>query len=145
MYDQIENYFVDEDMLDALLEVYKPKFKMVEDYWDSLQKGEIVGYEAIDDTLQKVTGLFMEFNLVATIADTELDKQEGKLGLSIKANQSKDKKLTEQAVNREVSVAVHSFRRVRNLFRAYRDNCNSSKENCQSRIKVYTGKRETEN
>lgn len=146
MYDELEKYFDNEDILDALLQDYKIKFKQVEDYWDSLQKGEIVGYDAIDETLTKLTGLYMELNVIAIIADTEVQKKKGFFNLQFtREAENEGKKVVQSSIDRQVDKAVQPWRRVRNILQAYCDSCKSGKETAQSRLKVFSETRGKEN
>jgi len=133
-YKTIESYFMSTEGMEELLESYSEDFKMIDEISEQLKTGTINSYDQIDELLGKLAGLANRCELVEEIADTYKKKEEGRLSFE-KINNAGDKKVTMSKVDAEVSHEVQDIRRVRNIFRAYKQNADRSLQATQSRLR----------
>lgn len=135
-YKNIEAYFLSEESVAELLELYNTQFNQVQEIADKLIGGQIMTQEEIEENLDKLTGLYMSLNIVAEIAETAKKDEEGKRNFSrIKEFETAGKKPVQNAIDKLVFGDVQYLRRVRNLFQAYRGSADKGMGSAQSRLK----------
>lgn len=135
-YKSIEAYFLSEESVAELLELYSTQFNQVQEIADKLIGGQIMTQEEIEENLDKLTGLYMSLNIVSEIAETAKKDEEGKRNFSrIQEFEAKKKKPVQNAIDKLVFGDVQYLRRVRNLFQAYRGSADKGMGSAQSRLK----------
>ena len=134
-YKTIESYFMSEEGVQELLDLYTPQFNEVQEIADKLISGQIMTKEEIDLSLSKITGLYMTLNIVTVIADTAKKQEEGKRNFQrIQEFETAKKKPVQSAIDKLVFSDVQYLRRVRNIFQAYRGSAEKGMGSAQSRL-----------
>lgn len=137
-YTQIENYFSNEKKCEELLSEYETLFMEVDMIAEKLANGEVENDQDIKEALAKTTGLYMQLNIVTEIANTTKFKEEGRLNfVKVKELEDEGKKVVQAQLDKQISHEVQYLRRVRNIFKAYRDSADKAIGSCQSRLKNY--------
>ncbi len=135
-YKTIESYFMSEEGVGELLELYSPQFNNVQEIADKLINGQITTQEEIEKNLDKLTGLYMTLNIVTEIAETVKKDEEGKKNFTrIQEFETAKKKPVQSAIDKLVFADVQYLRRVRNIFQAYRGSAEKGMGSAQSRLK----------
>ena len=145
-YKTIESYFQDESKLEELLMNYKEAFDTV-DQQSILFKESILNNKVeIQNVLDKLTGVYMNLILPSQIAQSQKGTKEDifysqrKMEIentivTNKKGEPEPKKFVAAAVERESSVHIANYRRVRNIFEAYISACEKGITTCQSKLK----------
>ena len=134
-YKSIEDRFKDETSIETLLIDYEDKFQKVEEDAEKLINGS-VSLEEVEEILKTQTGIYMLLNIVTEIAETVKKKEEGRINYEkIQECEASGKKVVQTSIDKIVSTEVQYLRRVRNLFKAYRDSCDKCILSCQSILK----------
>lgn len=134
----IENYFSSEKKCEELLSEYETLFMEVDMIAEKLANGEVENDQDIKEALAKTTGLYMQLNIVTEIANTTKSKEEGRLNfVKVKELEDDNKKVVQAQLDKQISHEVQYLRRLRNIFKAYRDSADKAIGSCQSRLKNY--------
>lgn len=116
----IEKMFESEDTLDQVLAECQSDIEQI-DYWSGVRKDNLTdnGNE-ITKALNELSGCFSNLRIVLGIAETEKKNREiRRYGqLRIEAETAK-KKFVSAVAEKEASVSVSAYRRIRNLILAY--------------------------
>lgn len=135
-YKAIEQLLSSEKGCEQLLSDYEVKFMQISSIAESLETGEVKGYERIDSTLTELTGLYMQLHDVTEIIDTYKTGEEGRRNFAtVKDLGSKGEKVVQAQIDKIVSHEVHYLRRVRNIFAANRDRADKGMFSCMARLK----------
>lgn len=139
-YKEIESYFLSEEGIEELLEIYSSQFNQVQEIADSLMNGGMTTQEEIEQMLDKITGLYMSLNIVREIASDQKKDFEGKENFKIiQERTAKKDKVVQNQVDAQVSANVQFIRRVRDIFQAYCGSAEAGKGSAQSRLKKVKG------
>lgn len=145
-YSLVKNFFED-NKYDELLESYVPKFEVVDKYAQMLQSGVVDNPAECIKALNELTGVYMDIKkIVEIIGAIKLNKElkfyvdrkkEYEDGDILDAN-DKPAKFVSAAVERESSLHVADYRRIRNIFSAYLDSSTQGIQSIQSILKSLT-------
>jgi len=138
IYKDIEKYFKDEKGLEQLLLKYKEVFEKINYYEGLFKDGILSTPNETDDAMKQLGSIYSTLNVVATIADTQKKNIEDKYFVDLRNKKIKKKKgdkVIAAVLDKESSVHVALYRRVRNIFQAYRDSCDRLISICQSSLK----------
>jgi len=133
---EIEKMFENEEQLGKLLQSYSEVFDKIDYYQDLFQNGAIDTPGETDKIMKELTGIFMSISIIATIADSEKTNRESRKynTLRIEASNRGEKPVVAQ-LDREASAFVAPYRKIRNIFQAYRDVCDRAISVCQSSLR----------
>ena len=112
--------------LKELLDKYKDIFQRVEDYGNQFREGIIDSPHIVDSAMSELIGIFVSLNTATIVLESETRAKED----LCKEEKKKD------IISNESSI-INLFRRMRNIFRAYRDNCEKLITVCQSRLRTF--------
>ena len=133
---EYENLFQDEEHLTQLINKYQESFDRVNHYSDLFRNGAIYDPEETDKAMKDLTGIFMSLSIVATMAETEKMNREVRFYNQAKMKvENEGGKAVVAQLDRQSSAHVASWRKVRNIFQAYRDVCDRVISVCQSSLK----------
>lgn len=134
--EKIESYFAKEETLSKVIDELKNDFTQVE-YHANLMKDNLTNNpEEAKKALNKLTGLFMFLRTALAIAETEKKNREitAYEKLRIEAGKT-DTKFTSSVAERQASVSVKEYRRIRNIISAYVESCNKAINSLQSLLR----------
>jgi hypothetical protein len=129
-------YFEDTDGLEKLIADYKDVFEMIEDYGTQLRSG--VAYTADDykECLDKLTGAFISLEPLYAVAEAVKLNQETQAYVSMKkALEDKGEKVVAASLEKESSLSVAPYRRVRAILEGYVEACSKGIGTCQTQLK----------
>ena len=138
IYSRIEKYFK-EDKLEELLKECSESFEKIEYYSHSLRNKIIDNLSETDLAMKELTGIYMYLNVVCMIAETEKINRESLYYYERKLELENEgiKKVVGSQIEREASNHVKNYRRVRNIFEAYKNSCDRAISVCQSSLKTW--------
>lgn len=135
-HNQIEALLSSKEKCEELLNNYEQKFLQVSMIADKFENGEIKTEQQLKDTLDELTGLYMQLDLVTEVVDTYKTGEEGRLNFAkTKELTDKGEKVNQSSLDKIISHEVHYLRRVRNIFNANRNRADKGIGSCQSRLK----------
>ena len=135
-YKEIETYFMSEEGINELLEIYAPQFNQVQEIADMLMSGGMTTQEEIEKNLDKITGLYMSLNIVLEIAEDQKKDFQGVENFRlIQEKTAKKEKIVQNQIDALVSANAQYIRRVRDIFKAYCGSAEAGKGSAQSRLK----------
>jgi len=131
-----EKYFESKEGLEELLKEYEEIFSMVDDYGQQLITGVLSSGEDYRVCLDKMTGAFVTLEPLYTMAESTKLNEETKAYVSMKKEkEDKGEKVVSAALERESSLAVADFRRVRAILEGYVEACAKAIGTCQTQLK----------
>lgn len=141
IYNQIESFFDSPEGMEKLLVEFTPAFQKIEEYSRLLKNGILDNGMECTKALSELTGIYLELKPVAVIAETIKSTEELRVYTRRKEEiEMTDAKFTSAAVEREASLAVASYRRIRNIFEAYLEASERGIQSVQSVLKFLTTK-----
>jgi hypothetical protein len=118
-YFTIEQYFLN-GKLEEVLALYKEDFEAADSYSKEFMNNILISPVECQEALDILTGLYMKFNVVYSIADFQYQKK---------------KELAK--TNKDLSSVSMTFLRIRNIFKAYIDNVKRAISTSQSQLKYW--------
>lgn len=136
---EIEKCFQDEKTLEKVLDEIKIDIEKI-DYWANLMKdGITLNPEEAKNALNDLTARFMSLKTVLAIAETEKKNREirhyNKIRIDIENKTRPDKKFVSASAEKEASVFVAKYRRIRNIIKAYMESAEKGISTMQSLLK----------
>lgn len=129
-------YFTDVAGLEKLLTDYKDVFDMVDDYGQQLISGILSTPEDYKTCLDKMTGAYVSLEPLYTMAESKKLNEELSAYVSMKRDlESKGEKVVAASLDKEASLAVADFRRVRAILEGYVEACSKAIGTCQTQLK----------
>lgn len=117
---KIEEYFESEEALNELLVDYKEVFETLDDLSNQLRQGVITTSDDFKTLLNSATGYYGTLEPLYSLSIAVKENSELKAYADIKINiENGGGKFTSAPVEREASLAVAAYRRVRNILEAY--------------------------
>ncbi len=133
---EIEQLFKVKDF-NGILENIKDDIEKVE-YYSTIMKQNITDNgEEVSKAMNELTGVFMSLKIVLAIATTEKKNAEVKYYVNLKT-EAVDKKFVATVADKEASLAVADYRRIRNVVEGYVEACNKAISTLQSVLKKIT-------
>lgn len=133
---EIEKYFQKEDTLDKVLEECSEDFEKIDYYAGIMKDGITDNPEEAKDALIKLTGIFMSLKIVLSIAETEKKNREGRYYDQLRIDtENEGKKFVSSVADKQASVLVSNYRRVRNSITGYVNSCEKAISTLQSILK----------
>lgn len=125
-----------EEKFEEILEELSEDMNSVDNYNDSVKAGVTQMPEEAKAIMNKMTGLFGEFTIIAEIIGTYKKQMEDNKYMKIKTESAKNNtKFTDASARREASASVQAYRRLRNIAQAYKETCDKTINTCQSTLK----------
>lgn len=136
---KIEEYLQSEETLSKVLDEIKDDIEKV-DYWANLMKdGITLNPEEAKNALNDLTGRFMSLITALSIAETEKKNREtrhyNKIKMDIDNGVRSEKKFVSTVADKEASAVVASYRRIRNIIKAYMESAEKGISTMQSLLK----------
>jgi hypothetical protein len=130
------DYFDSIEGLQKLLTDYKDTFDMVDDYGQQLIAGILNTPEDYKSCLDKLTGAYVSLEPLYTMAEAKKLNEELQAYVSMKRDlESKGEKVVAASLDKEASLAVADFRRVRAILEGYVEACSKAIGTCQTQLK----------
>lgn len=131
-----KDYFMNIEGLEKLLVDYKDVFEMVDDYGQQLIQGILSTPDDYKICLDKMTGAFVSLEPLYTMAESKKLNEELQAYVSMKRElESKGEKVVAASLEKESSLAVAEFRRIRAILEGYVEACAKAIGTCQTQLK----------
>ncbi len=133
---ELEQLFQSEETLDQALQKCKEDFDRV-DYYAGLLKSAITdNAEEAKKALNELTGIYVSLKTALAVAESEKKNREIRKYDSIRIKTEEEgKKFISVSAEREASLYVANYRRIRNYIQAYTDACEKAISTLQSILK----------
>lgn len=132
----IETLFQSEDTLNEVLDELKSDFQAIDKISKQLKSRNINNPLELKGGLDELTGIYMNLNPILAIAESELDNREVKYYEKLRIDiENAGGKFTSASAERQAEAFVSSYRRIRNLIRAYVEVAEKGISTFQSRLK----------
>jgi len=119
-----------------LLEAHLELFNLIEKFALEFRLGKINNPEATDVAMKELNGAYMTLNIIVGIAEEQKKTREDILFNQLyQSNQTLGLKAIVSNLEKQASEKVSTYRRIHNIFRAYRDSCDKAISVCQSSLK----------
>lgn len=131
-------YYFKEGKLGEVFEPFREPFDRIVFYEDSLKNGVVDTPDEIYQAIKELVAIFSLLNVTAKIAETYKTNTEVKYYNTRKIELQKEAKaerITSAFLDKEASYHVTEYRRVANIFAAYRDSCDRIVSVLQSCLK----------
>jgi hypothetical protein len=129
-------YFESTEGLEKLLVDYKDVFEMVDDYGQQLIQGVLSNGEDYRVCLDKLTGAYISLEPLYTMAEAK--KLNAELGTYVTLKrelENKGEKVVAASLEKEASLIVADFRRIRAILEGYVEACSKAIGTCQAQLK----------
>ena len=131
-----KNYFDSQEGLQNLLNDYKEVFEMIEDFGQQLIQGIPDTPDDYKEILDKLTGAFITLEPLYTQSEAKKLNEELQAYVSMKRElENKGEKVVAASLEKESSLAVADFRRVRAILEGYVESCAKAIGTCQTQLK----------
>jgi len=132
-------YFESEESLDQILVDYKDLFEQIEDYGQQLLQGIISTPEDYSSLLNFATGAYTSLETLYSIAEATKLNEELRHYVTMKRElESKGEKVVATNLDKEASLAVANFRRIRAILEGYVLSSEKIIITCQTQLKRMT-------
>jgi len=129
-------YFENEETLNQILVDYKDLFNQIEDYGQQLVSGVISTSEDFTNLLNFATGAYTSLETLYSIAEATKLNEELKQYVTLKRDlESKGEKVVATSLDKEASLAVANYRRIRAILEGYVLSSEKIIATCQSQLK----------
>lgn len=129
-------YFESIEGLEKLILDYKDTFDMVEDFGTRMRDGILSSPDDYKECLDKLTGAFMCLEPLYAIAEAVKLNEETQAYVSMKkALEDKGEKVVAASLEKESSLSVAPYRRVRAILEGYVEACSKGIGTCQTQLK----------
>lgn len=130
------NYFESAEGLEKLLVDYKDIFEMIDDFGQQLIQGIPNTPDDYKEILDKLTGAFVALEPLYTQAEAKKLNEELQAYVTAKRElEAKGEKVVAASLEKEASLAVADFRRVRAVLEGYVEACSKAIGTCQTQLK----------
>ena len=135
-YEKIVAYFKTENGLVELITDYKPLFDTIDSIGNDMMQGIITTMSQYKETLNILTGAYMSLEPLFSLAVAHKLNEENKTYVQKKEETEKSgNKVVSAALEKEASLAVSEFRRIRNILEGYVLSCEKGIVTCQTQMK----------
>ena len=132
------DYFVNEESLNKLMEDCQSTFELINDFREQFIQGILSTSEDYRDALDKLTGAYMKLEPLYTMSIAYKENEENKFYVTTKRElEAKGEKVVAASLEKESSVAVALPRRVRNLLEGYVEAAAKGINTCQTQLKRF--------
>lgn len=129
-------YFDTKEGLEKLLIEYKDIFDMIDDYGQQLISGILSTGEDYKTCLDKMTGAYTSLEPLYTQAEAKKLNEELQAYVTLKRElENKGEKVVAASLEKESSLAVADFRRIRAILEGYVEACSKCIGTCQTQLK----------
>jgi len=134
---EIEQYFQDEGTLGKVLEECKADFELIDYYANSVLKTKLANNpDEAKGALLVLAGVFSNLSTIHSIAITEKNNRETKAYDTLRIEiENAGGKFTSASVEKQASLTVASYRRIRNIIEGYMNGCEKMIVSLQSTLK----------
>lgn len=124
--------------LEELLKKYNDIFEMIDDYGQQLVQGILSTPDDYKSCLDKMTGAYITLEPLYTMAESTKLNEELKKYVDLKREtENKGEKVVATNLEKESSLAVADFRRVRAIFEGYVEASAKAIASCQTQLKRF--------
>jgi len=135
-YEKIIAYFEEENGLENLLKDYKDTFNMIESIGNDFLQDMVSTITEYKERLNKLTGAYMALEPLYSLAEAHKLNEENREYVNRKETIEKTgAKVISAAIEKEASLAVANFRRIRNILEGYVLSCEKGIVTCQTQMK----------
>lgn len=135
---ELEKLFQSENTLSQVLEELREEFDKV-DYWANLLKQDVTANGAVEAQrgLNELTGTFITLKTALALANTEKKNREIRFYNQLRIDKENNgQKFVSAPAEKESSVAVAKYRRIRNIIQGYTESCQIGISTLQSILKA---------
>ena len=134
---EIENYFQDEGTLGKVLDECKADFELIDYYANSVLKTKLANNpDEAKGALLVLAGVFSNLSTVLSIAITEKNNRETRAYDTLRIEiENAGGKFISASVEKQASLTVASYRRIRNIIEGYMNGCEKMIVSLQSTLK----------
>ena len=130
------DYFINKEGLQKLLEDYKDTFEMIDDFGQQLISGILSTPDDYKNCLDKMTGAYVSLEPLYTMAEAIKLNEELQAYVSLKKElETKGEKVVATSLEKESSLAVADFRRIRAVLEGYVESCAKAIGTCQTQLR----------
>ena len=135
---EIEELFKKEDF-DGVIENIKGDIKQVEYYSTIMKEQQTDNGEDVTKAINELTGIFMSMKTVLAIASTAKKNKELGVYVNLRTEATnRGDKFVATIGDKEASLAVAEYRRIKNIVESYVEACNKAISTLQSVLKKIT-------
>ena len=132
------NYFETEEGLTKLLEDYKEVFTLLDDISQQLLQGIITTIDGYKEILNQATGAYGTLEPLYSLSVAHKENEELRYYVEKKRElENKGEKVVAASLEKESSLAVAEFRRVRAILEGYVESCSKGIGTCQTQLKRF--------
>jgi hypothetical protein len=134
---EIEQAFQDEKTLNKVLDLCKEDFEIVDDMANNVLKSKVANNaEEAKSALLVLAGAYSNLSTVLAIALTEKKNREDREFVRLRIEtENAEKKFTSASAEKDASIFVGSYRRIRNIIEGYIGGCEKQMSALQSTLK----------
>lgn len=130
------NYFDNIDGLEKLLKDYSEIFEMIDDFGQQLIAGIPNTPDDYKEILDKLTGAYISLEPLYTQAEAKKLNEELQAYVDKKRElEEKGDKIVSATLDREASLAVADYRRIRAVLEGYVEACGKGISTCQTQLR----------
>jgi len=130
------NKMIFEDRLQELLAAYQEVFDKIEYHASNMREGLLDTQDEVDKVMKELAGLYMSLTLVASITETAKEVKEVVQYNKLKMEKvGMGMKIVSSQLEKEANQDVIEIKKVKTVFQAYREMCNTAITVCQSSLK----------
>lgn len=135
-YEKIVAYFKEENGIATLIDEYKSLFDTIDDIGDQLMQGLITTISQYKEVLNQLTGAYISLEPLYSLSVAHKENEETAFYVRRKAElEAKGDKVVSAALEKESSLNVSEFRRIRNILEGYVLACEKGIVTCQTQMK----------
>ena len=133
---KMKNYFESKEGLTQLLNDYQDIFALVDDFGQQLIKGILTTPQDYKECLDKMTGAFVTLEPLYAQAESKKLNEELQAYVTLKRDlENKGEKVVATSLEKESSLAVAEFRRIRSILEGYVEASAKAIGTCQTQLK----------
>lgn len=134
---EIEQAFQDEKTLEKVLELCKEDMELVDYYANDILKTKLANNaEEAKSALLVLAGVFSNLTTVLSVAMTEKKNREDREFVRLRIEtENAEKKFTASSAEKDASVFVSNYRKIRNIIEGYVTGCEKQMSALQSTLK----------
>ena len=135
-YDKLVSYFKEEKGIDTLINDYKALFDQIDDIGQQLLQGIFSTSADFKSTLNFATGAYVSLEPLYSMAEAHKLNEELRHYVERKREaEAKGEKVVAASLEKEASLDVADFRRIRNVLEGYVLSCEKIIVTCQTQLK----------
>lgn len=135
-YENIVAYFNEENGIENLIKDYKPIFDMIDDIGADFLQNMCTTMPEYKERLNKLTGAYISLEPLYSLAVAhKLNEETSAYVRTKEETEQRGGKVISAAIEKQASLAVANFRRIRNILEGYVLSCEKGIVTCQTQMK----------